>query len=81
MHQSIRSDKWILTQYQFTDIRHDRGPARSRELFQLMERLQNRRNDLCRSLSTHNTLVVLVNGLEVAFSFFSQYYTRHVLPT
>jgi hypothetical protein len=26
-------------------------------------------------------LVILMNRIEVTFSFFSQYYARHVLPT
>lgn len=43
--------------------------------------LQDRRDDFQGSLCASDSQVMLMDVIEVAFSFFSQYYARHVLPT
>lgn len=46
-----------------------------------MEGLQKNRYDLECGIGTKDALVIFMNRVEVTFSFFSQYYVRHVLPT
>jgi len=81
IYQSIGSDKRKSAKHQLTNIRYERRSARAGKSFQLVERLQNNRNNVEGRVNSKDSLVILVDSIQVTFSFFSQYYARHVLPT
>ena len=50
-------------------------------MLQLPKRLQHGCNDFDGSSRAYDLSVMLMDGIQVAFGFLSQYYARHVLPT
>lgn len=81
MYQSIGGDKWIPANDELSYIRCGRRPPGSGKLSELTKGLEEHGDDLEGSVSSERSLIILMNGVEIAFSFLSQYYAQHVLPT